>query len=190
MIYESLSCLVDEMNEHFRSRLKVNEQKVVLSSLVNQDGTVAIQGENKLVVTLINIEKEPVRGFSQKGGGIITNSSPPVNVNLNILFSAFFSQGNYPEALRFISFIIGYFVQKPVFTHANTPALDTRIDKLSFEMLDLNTDTLSNLWSSLGAKYMPSVVYKMRMLTFDDTFVREFRPEISSVADQKELVKK
>ncbi|MGV2481909.1 UNVERIFIED_CONTAM: DUF4255 domain-containing protein, partial [Salmonella enterica subsp. enterica serovar Weltevreden] len=47
--------------------------------------------------------------------------------------------------------------------------------------------TLSNLWSSLGAKYMPSVVYKMRMLTFDDTFVREFRPGISGVSDQKEI---
>jgi hypothetical protein len=57
-------------------------------------------------------------------------------------------------------------------------------------MLDLNTDTLSNMWSSLGAKYMPSVVYKMRMLTFDDTFVREFRPEISSMADHKETVEK
>lgn len=189
MIYESLSCLVDEMNEHFRSRLKVNEQKVVLSSLINQDGTVAIQGENKLVVTLINVEREPARGLSQKGGGVISNSSPPVNVNLIVLFSAFFSQGNYPEALRFLSFIIGYFVNKPVFTHSNTPALDSKIDKLSFEMLDLNTDTLSNMWSSLGAKYMPSVVYKMRMLTFDDTFVREFRPGISGVSDQKEIAK-
>lgn len=184
MIYESLSCLVDEMNEHFRSKLKVNEQKIVLSSLINQDGTVAVQGENKLVVTLINVEKEPVRSLSQKSGSILSNSSPPVNVNLIVLFSAFFAQGNYPEALRFLSFVIGYFVQKPVFTHANTPALDAKIDKLSFEMLDLSTDTLSNLWSSLGAKYMPSVVYKMRMLTFDDTFVREFRPDISGVSDQ------
>ena len=80
-------------------------------------------------------------------------------------------------------------MHKPVFTHSNTPALDNKIDKLSFEMMDLSMDALSNLWSSLGAKCMPSVVYKMRMLTFDDTFVREFRPDISGVSDHKEISK-
>lgn len=185
MIYESLSCIVDEMNEHFRNRLKINEQKVVLSALVNQDGTIAIQGENKIVVTLINIEKETVNSTSQKAPGTFSNSSPSININLFVLVSAFFNQGNYSEALRFLSFTLGYFTHKPVFNHANTPLLDNKINKLSFELVDMKTEALSSLWSSLGAKYMPSVVYKMRMLTFDDSSVHEFRPSISGVSDNK-----
>lgn len=185
MIYESLSCLVDEMNEHFRSRLKVNEQKVILSSIVNQDGSIAIQGENKIVVTLVNIEKETAKSINQKSTS--TNSAPVLNVNLFILFSAYFSQGNYPEALRFLSFVIGYFVNKSTFNHSNTPGLDNKIDKLTFEIVDMNQDAVGNLWSSIGAKYMPSVMYKMRMLTFDDSFVREFRPSISNISDDKLL---
>jgi hypothetical protein len=187
MIYEALSCLVDEMNEHFRSRLKLNEQKVILSSIVNQDGTIAIQGENKIVITLINIEKESAMSVSQKGAASLSNSVQPLNLNLFVLFSAYFSQGNYPESLRFLSFVIGYFVNKPVFNHSNTPDLESKIDKLTFEIVDLNPDTVSNLWSGLGAKYMPSVVYKVRMITFDETFVREFRPSISSVSDEQLL---
>jgi hypothetical protein len=187
MIYEALNCLVDEMNEHFRSRLKLNEQKVILSSLISQDGTVAIQGENKIVVTLVNIEKESAMSISQKGAMSFSNSAQSVNINLYVLFSTYFSQGNYAESLRFLSFVIGYFVNKPVFNHSNTPALDNKIDKLTFEIVDMNPDTVSNLWSSLGAKYMPSVVYKVRMITFDETFAREFRPSISGILDEKLL---
>lgn len=187
MIYEALSCLVDEMNEHFRIRLKVNEQKVVLSSIVNQDGTVAIQGENKIVITLVNLEKETAKSMSQKGALALSNATPSQNFNMYLLFSAYFSQGNYHEALRFLSFVIGYFVNKPVFNQSNTPGLDSKIDKLTFEVVDMNPDTVSNLWSSIGAKYMPSIVYKVRMITFDEAFVREFRPGIAKVLDDKLL---
>jgi hypothetical protein len=187
MIFEALSCLVDEMNEHFRNRLKVNEQKVILSALINQDGTVAIQGENKIIVTLVNIEKESAKSLAQTGATASPNTPPILNINLHVLFSAYFSQGNYAEALRFLSFVIGYFVNKPTF-NANTPALDSKIEKLTFELMDLNVDTLSNMWSLLGAKHMPSVVFKIRMLTFDSNFVREFRPEISAIRDNKDLI--
>ena len=183
MIYESLSCVTDEINEYFRSKLKIYEQKIVLSALVNQDGTIAIQGENKIVVTLVNIEKETSKSMAQKGAMTLTNSSPVLNMNLYVLFSAYFSNNNYTEALRFLSFIIGYFQVKSVFNRANTPLLDDKIDKLTFEIVDLSTDAVSNMWSALGAKYMPSVLYKVRMLTFNEAVVREFRPLISNVSD-------
>lgn len=188
MIYEALSCLTDEINVYFRSRLKINEEKIVLSGLVNQDGTIAIQGENKIVVTLVNIEKETSKTISQKNLGSFSSSSPPLHLNVYVLFSAYFSGNNYPEALRFLSFIIAYFQNKPVFNKGNTPSLDNRIEKLIFDMEDVNPDTLSNMWSTLGAKYMPSVLYKMRMLTFDESVIREFRPAISKVADDNKIM--
>jgi len=186
MIYEALSCLTDEINEYFRIKLKINEEKIVLSSLVNQDGTIAIQGENKIVVTLVNIEKETATSTPQKGILPFT-SAPPLNLNAYVLFSCYFSGNNYPEALRFLSFIIGYFQQKNVFTHSNTPLLSPKIDKLIFEMTDVNPDTLSNMWSTLGAKYMPSVLYKMRTLCFDDSIIREFRPAISKIKEDNDI---
>lgn len=187
MIYEALTCLVDEMNEYFRNRLKLNEQRVILSSLINQDGTVAIQGENKIVVTLINVEKESAMSISQRGAASLPNAASSINLNLFVLFSTHFNQGNYAESLRFLSFVIGYFTNKPFLNQSNTPLLDSRIDKLTFEIVNMNPDATSNLWSSLGAKYMPSIVYKIRMITFDEAFVREFRPTISNISDEKIL---
>ncbi|GAA3955173.1 DUF4255 domain-containing protein [Chitinophaga oryziterrae] len=186
MIYETLACITEEINKHFSRQLHINEEKVVLSGIINQDGTVAIQGENKVLVTLINIEKE---ALGKVGAGRFSgNTMPPVCINLYILFSAYFSSNNYPEALRFISFIIAYFQSGSVLTQANTPSLDSRIDKLTFEMESMGTEKMNNIWATLGAKYMPSVVYKMRMLTFDESIIKEYRPIVrASSADNTPL---
>ena len=176
MIQEALSCLVDEINGYFKSRLKINEDKVVLSGIMNADGTTAMRGENKVLVTLVNIEKDTV---SQNGA--VQHTSSPLNINLYILFSASFAAANYPEALRFLSFVMGYLQQKNVFNRANTPQLDGAIEKLVFEMESLTLERMSSVWTALGAKYMPSVMYRMRMLTIDGSIIREFRPEVSGI---------
>lgn len=181
MIYEALSCLTNEINEYFRNKLRISEDTAVLSGIVNQDGTVAVQGENKIVITIINLEKE-ITGTGNGGsfnGGTIAKRSASMNINLYVLFSAYFSSGNYPEALRYLSFIIAYFQYKNVFTSVNTPKMDKGIDKLIFEIASFSPEQINNVWASLGAKYMPSVIYKMRMLTFDESIIKEFRPVVT-----------
>lgn len=189
MIYEALSCLTEDMNEYFRNKLKINEDKVVLSGIVSQDGSIAIQGENKIVVTLINIERETAYQVGQRSlSGLVANSAPSLNLNMHVLFTSYFSSNNYPEALRFLSFTIGYFQHKSVISTSNTPALDSRIDKLTFEIIDLDPDKLSNIWATLGAKYMPSILYKVRMLNIDESVVREYRPAISALTNTSKTV--
>jgi hypothetical protein len=184
MIYEALSCITEEINEFFRSKLRINEEKIVLSGIVNQDGSVAIQGENKVLVTLVNLEKEPAgKTGGASTGRAFSNGSTPLNVNLYILFSAYFTATNYAEALRFLSFVIAFLQDKSTFTQSNTPRLDESIDKLTFEMESVSSEKLNNLWSTLGGKYMPSVLYKVRMLTFDSLSIREYRPLVSGVAN-------
>jgi len=190
MIYETLSCITEVINQHFGRQLHVNEEKVVLSGIVNQDGSIAIQGENKVLVTLINIEKEAIgKGVAGSNSGLMqARSMPPVCINLYVLFSAYFNGNNYAEALRFISFVMAFFQSHNVFTPADTPSLDRRIDKLVFEMESMGTERLNNVWATLGAKYMPSVVYKMRMLSFDDSIIREYRPSVSGITTNDKLL--
>ncbi len=184
MIYEALTCITEEINEFFRSKLKINEEKIVLSAIIDQDGSVAIQGENKVVVTLVNIEKEAtVKGMPGAGSRAMANGSTPLSINLYVLFSCYFSSTNYPEALRFLSFVIAFLQDKSVFSQSNTPRLDDSIEKLTFELESIGSEKLNNIWSTLGAKYMPSVVYKVRMLTYDSLNVREYRPVISGLTN-------
>jgi Pvc16 N-terminal domain len=186
MIYEALLCITEEVNEYFRGKLKINEDKIMLSGIVNQDGTVAAQGENKILLTLLNVEKETIGKSNgiREAAKTTPNASPAMNVNLYVLFSAYFGGANYGESLRFLSFIIGYLQNKSVFTRVNTPKMDENIGKLIFEMENLTTDKLNSIWATLGAKYMPSVMYKVRMLTLDDSVIREFRPAISGIGSE------
>jgi hypothetical protein len=180
MIYESLACIAEELNEYFRVRLKIPEDKVLLSPVVNQDGSIALPGENKIALTLVNIEKEPAANKS------VTGNVPSVSINLQVLFVVYFSSTNYSEGLKFLSLIISFMQQKPVFTRENTPALHESVDKLSVEMETYGPERLNNLWTTIGAKYMPSALYRIRMLTYNAEVSREYRPVIRGIsADNK-----
>lgn len=188
MIYEALTCLMEELNDFFKLKLNIAEEKIVLSNLINADGTVAIPGENKIVVTLVNLEKETLHKLPSRGlTNFFGNQNAPLHINIYVLFSAYFSSNNYAESLRFISFIMAYFQSKSVFTKSNTPNMYPKLEKLSIEIVDLSMDSLNNLWSLLGAKYMPSVLYKIRILHFDESVVREFRPGVSKVESQNKI---
>jgi hypothetical protein len=181
MIYESLTCLAEEMNIFFKSKLKISEDKVIVSAIVNQDGSIAIQGENKVLITLVNMTKEI--GIKRESSiSNTTNANKPICLNLSILLSCYFTAGNYAEALRFLSFVISFLQTRNVFDHSNTPRLDNAIEKLVFEMESYEADRLSNIWTTLGAKYMPSVLYKARMIVLDATQVREYRPAVTGIA--------
>lgn len=190
MIYQSLNCLAEEINEFFRVKLKINEDKVVLSSIVNQDGTVAIPGENRISLTLINIEKESAKtsGGLSISSKSYTNTVSSLSINLQILFSVYFSGSNYPEGLKFLSFILSFLNSKNVFNHSNTPRLPDEIEKLSFEFEPVGLERLNNIWAMMGAKYMPSLLYKVRMLTFDDSTITEYRPAIQGMSQKNGAV--
>lgn len=166
MILEALSCVTREMNDYFKHVLELNEDKVILSAIMNQDGTIAIQGENKVVITLINIQREAFISSTPVFGGPKATVTQPISINLHIMVSAYCTAANYAESLRYISRVISFFQQKNPFTAANTPGLDPSIEKLQFEMVNPDAETLNSIWATLGAKYMPSLLYKMRMLNY------------------------
>lgn len=148
----------------------LNEDVVALSNIVEQDGNVATNVTNKLVVFLVNIEKDstpgnlPKRETTQSDKAVM--GYPPVHLNLYLMFAAHFSGNNYSEALKFLSHTISFFQRNPVFDHQNTPDLDNRIAQLTLDIENLNIKDLSSMWTILSGKYLPSILYKVRMLTF------------------------
>jgi hypothetical protein len=179
MIQNVIPVIVRELNSYLGLRFGFNEQKVIISNLVGQDGSIAFKDENKVVCSLINIEQERVNLNAHFMKNAKTN--PPVNLNLYLLFSAYFSSANYEEAFKFLTSVISFFQGKQVFTPSNTPLLDKNVDKITFEIVNLDLRELSNLWAALGAKYMPSVIYKLRMISIYEDMIIEEIPEITAV---------
>lgn len=187
MIDEALQYLVAEINQNFRSRFGLNENVVVLSGLVNIDGTPALQQDNKVVLTLLNVEQEKVIGTQGNylgAGDKTSKTSPSVYVNLYLLFSGYFPGGNYAEALKFISGVIAFFQSRNAFSRADSSGMPDGIEKLILELQKFSYQDLSHIWGMLGSKHMPSVGYKLRMLTINEQLVREQRPVAREIAPE------
>jgi hypothetical protein len=171
MIAAAVTGIASQLNQSLRRTFKVAEDLVVVSNLTEPDGNMVSQVSNKLALFLVNIEKDgmPYRASPPAGVGIgrAGISHAPVHLNLLVLFAATFSGTNYGESLKFISHTIGFFQSRPVFDHQNTPELDSRIDKLVLDIENLSIADLSNLWGILSGKYMPSVMYRVRVVTID-----------------------
>jgi hypothetical protein len=184
MIHNLLAVVGAELNLYLKLRFDLEEDRLVLSNLMNQDGSVAIEENNKVVCTLVNIHEETslksTPGTSFMGRGFGTGGAD-IHVNLTVMFSAFFTGKNYVEALKFLSGVIYFFQDKPVFNTSNTPGLSTNIEKACFDITTLSYHDLNSIYSMMGAKYMPTIIYKVRMLTFSSDNIEDVIPSISGI---------
>lgn len=184
MIQNVLPVVIDELNDYLKSEFNSIEDKAVLSGIIEQDGSLAVESTNKIVASLIFIDKDTT--YKKSPGSSLSGSqylefSPPVNINLTVMFSALFSKNHYIEALRYISGVIYFFQYKPFFTTQNTPKLARGTDKVYFDLLSVSPADMMNFYSMLGIKYMPSVVYKVRMLTFSQDSIISDLPAVRGI---------
>lgn len=171
MIYQALAAVAESLNEYLKNRYSHSDNMLVISGLITPEGKMAVSTPDKMLLTLVNIEQERL---TQKQFNAVPDR--PVNLYLYVLFSAYFSEENYIEGLKCLSSTISFFQTNPVIQHFNAPALNSAIDKLCFEIVNLKTMELSQVWGMLGGKYMPSVMYKVRMVPVKDgqAFNEEF----------------
>ena len=184
MIHNLLPIVGAELNDYLKTKFDISEDRLVLSNLINQDGTVAVDESNKVVCSLLNIQEETTLKASSGtyySGGSYLSGGANLHVNLTVMFSAYFSGKNYVEALKFLSGVIYFFQSKPVFESSNTPGLTSNIDKACFDLITLSYDELNSIFSMTGAKYMPTVVYRVRMLTFSSEQVMDTVPSLSGI---------
>jgi hypothetical protein len=170
MIDLALGALTSQLNQALRRSFGVAEDVAVLANILEPDGQVATLADNRIVVSLVNIERDTVAQRGSGGGSGLTRMArtpAPVNLNLSVMFAACFASGNYAEALKFISGTVGFFQSRPVFDRQNTPELDPRIDRLALDIANLSVAELSNLWSILSGRYVPSILYRVRMVSVD-----------------------
>ena len=124
---------------------------------------------NKLVIFLAGVERDtmahratPTRGMSHE-----LRQQEPVFLNLLMMCAANFSGANYPEALKFLSGAIGYFQATPVIDHHNAPNLDARLERLILNIENLSSSEMHSLWGIHSGRYLPSVLYRVRMVSVD-----------------------
>lgn len=169
-IRQALVLVRNKLNEYFRNTRSGTEDWVILSNLLDHENQLYEATRDKLVMFLANITHETTISTYNRNvpvsGDRYAVVSAPLYIDLYVLFLANFYDKNYVEGLGVISETIGFFQQNPYFNHNNLPALDPDIDKLTFEMVNLDVTDLNYLMGLAGTKYLPSVYYKVRMIPF------------------------
>lgn len=198
MLRTALEFLSDELNAYLKRKDAVNfgnEDVALISSLMNPDGTFAITSGDgdisKIILTLINLEEDRVSDSQYnylKTDDKIRVINPPININAFVLFSAF--ANNYATALRLLSYVISFFQANQLFDSEQYPGINAKVDdtkpwqKVGRLIVNYHSTTFeqqNNLWAALGAKYMPSAIYKIRTMSFIDFEPKMETPPITEI---------
>jgi len=177
MIGDIFQVIIDDhLTPYIRVKTQDNgtDSVITFGSISQLNDTDSDSLKNNIIMGLVNIEEDRI---SRKPDNYVrtpdlTYKKPPVYLNLYVLFVANFDPLAYQASLNFITLIIKFFQAQNIFTHANSPNLPTAVDELIFDMKTLSFQDLNNLWGILGSKYMPSVLYKVRLLSVSDDFTQ------------------
>jgi hypothetical protein len=161
MINEGLEFIATTLNSYLKTTFQFTEDKVVVSNLVNADGSLPIVINDKIVICLVNIDQ----GNNTTNVGF-SKTTPidkqSLNMSLEVLFAANFI--NYNESLKFISATLSFFQNNLIFQKTNYSSLPKHIDKLELELINLSPEDTNYIWNTLGVKYMPSLIYKIKIV--------------------------
>lgn len=197
MIGEALEFLTDEINAYLMQKnmpVSGTAPEIVLTNVAAEDGNWAIPPKT-LGLSLINIEEERVfkeqKSTFRNENGDIEHYNPEIKLNLYILVSANFASGEaggstnttgvYGEGLKQLSYVISFFQGKNVFLPDNSPNLPTILKKLVVELHSYSFEQQYNFWSVVGAKYLPSVLYKVRMLVYQEKRLLDQQQPVTSM---------
>ena len=172
MIDAALSLMAGQLNEHLRRRFQLGEDLAVLSNLLEQNGTLVPLVANKLVLFLAGVERDTLAHRAPGGQNLGMSaqqlvSGAPVYLNLLVMCAANFSGSNYPEALKFLSSAIAFFQSRQVLDQHNAPGLDARLERLVLSIENLSSSEMHSLWGIHSGRYLPSVLYRVRMVSVD-----------------------
>ena len=174
MISEALIFLKDHLNE------RLHAQAGAIADDSGEDRVVFLDGEKmdpvsfKLgAVTTLLVNREEERTLRAPDpyvriapDGARQRVQPEIRLNLYVLFVARFKL--YEQGLSYLSRIIAHFQAHRVLDHQSAPALSPRIEKLIMEMTTLSLAEQNEVWNALRTTYLPSVLYKVKLVAFHD----------------------
>jgi hypothetical protein len=124
-------------------------------------GTSPEETPNKVVISLINLEKETSGNnvYMQRTANGYTGMAQALLLNMHIMLAAIYDNKRYGESLAVLSDTLAFIQSRPKFENAGC--------KYTIEVVPMSTMDLHNIWSTMGGQYYPSVICKVRGLAID-----------------------
>ncbi len=173
MISDTLSFLVNELDTWLKLKLGgiLTENKIILGNIAKSGDPDGSELKGPVVLSLVNIEEDRISkspdNYYKTDNGVVYQS-PKIFLNLFLLFSCDKETQKYIDSLKSLSYVIQYFQINPIFTRFSHPALPIDVEKITVDLYNLNFEQVNHLWSTLGGKYLPSVLYKLKAVIIDE----------------------
>jgi Pvc16 N-terminal domain len=170
MLAVALKFIRDTLNQHIKSPdLPENLVQIGNVALIDAYSNSASNNlTNKVIISLINVEEErtlknaPQIAARQNSDGTTATKSSPIYINLYLVFGA--NNTDYGVSLEYLSKIISFFHTYKVFEgQAYQDLGEAGIEKMIFDLCTMRFEELNQVWGILGGKYVPSVIYKVRL---------------------------
>jgi hypothetical protein len=183
MINDLLINLKNNLNAHLSSgRRPQDPQEDPVVFLEGQTGDSLSFKLGAVSVLLVKLEQEnilrsPDLYERRLPEGTVQIVQPEIRLNLYALFVAHYPQ--YEDALRNLSAIIQYFQGHRLINQHTSPGLSDKIDQVVMELVTLSFSEQNEMWGALRAAYQPSVLYKAKMVVFQDQGAAAEAPAIA-----------
>lgn len=173
MLDETLNVMTNRLNSYLNKRFNLEENIAVVNVPYDSSGNALSEVNNKLVVFLANVSKDTVAQSGARAAQSFTSlqSNGPLYLNLNVIVGAYFTAQRYQEALHYLSCALSCFQLHSVMDRNSEPDLPDGVDKIVLDIENTSLQESSNLWGIFGGKYIPSILYKVRMVVVDDDAV-------------------
>lgn len=159
MIRKILTYYAERLDEYL-SRTHRQPEGIATVGLI---GTAAEESPNKLVISLVNLEKEETSGdnlsMHHTPNNRYAGTLAPLLLNMHIMLAAVYEGRLYTESLSVLSDTLKFIQSMPKFETAGY--------RCTVELVPISTMDLHNIWTTMGGQYHPSVICKVRGLVID-----------------------
>lgn len=193
----NISKIFSKLVLKIKSEPNSNTLDIAITNIAALEDTTKLNlTKSPIILSIVNIEEDrTLKNQSvylketEHKVSISRYKNPTQHLIFSILFSSYVEESNlYLAGIEKLNLIINYFQQNTTFYYksddteliyyldfmSKTETEKLNYSKITFETTSLTLEQLNQMWSYLGSKYMPSVLFKMRLYPVQvDTIIQE-----------------
>lgn len=175
VIHQTLQFLKSKIDTY---NSNINPIVEILNIATLNDGDEFLDSTTPIILSIINLEEDTIAKIpnvylpnTTQARSVEKFKNPAQNLVVSLLFSAYSKDQTttrYQDGIVKLEHVIRCFQEQKVFYIDGTTEVDPSTEnhiKIILDMESLKINELNQLWAMLGNKYMPSLLYKMRMIT-------------------------
>ena len=179
MIYQAVKFLTEQLNNHIKAVAGTNELPADFVRLSNIAHLTSDETRhlNNVLVSLVNVSEDiPMKNMPNNVRSNINTQTVPHYLSLYVLFSSCVFN-SYDESLIYLSRIIAFFEKNSVFTRQPDEDLNNSMAgfRLTVESYSPGFEESNNMWTTMGGKQFPHMLYRVRLAEIEQPVRAEKR---------------